>query len=140
MTGLAQLYLHPPATPLAFNPDIWLEQALQTPATGRADVVDFDGLKMMMLYYQAYQAIGDYRPAPRGLVRSAGEVSTAPTDTSGGRADPCVRQAEEMISAILLEQAALCDLRLPRSSMRKYAFHMAMAAARYEKCGLVRGA
>jgi hypothetical protein len=41
-------------------------------------------------------------------------------------------------SALLLEQAAIADLNLPKTSRRKYAFHMSMAAARYEKSGLVR--
>ena len=44
---------------------------------------------------------------------------------------------DEFSSALLLEQAAIADLHLPRPSRRKYAFHMAMAAARYEKCGYV---
>ena len=46
-------------------------------------------------------------------------------------------QAEEIPSAILLEQAALADLRLPKPAMRRYAFHLVMAAQRYEKCGQV---
>lgn len=73
MTGLAHLLLHPLSTPLTFNPDVWLEQALQTPSVGGG--VDLDGLKSMMLYYEAYRTIGDWRPAPAGLVRTAGEVS-----------------------------------------------------------------
>lgn len=64
--------MHPPSTPLNFNPDTWLEQALQTPSLG---AVDLDGLQAMMLYYEAYRFIGDWRPAPEGLVRTAGEVS-----------------------------------------------------------------
>lgn len=47
-------------------------------------------------------------------------------------------QIDEVSSALLLEQAAIADLNLPKTSRRKYAFHMAMAAARYEKSGLVR--
>lgn len=46
-------------------------------------------------------------------------------------------QVDEVPSAILLEQAAISDLHLPRVSRRKYAFHMTMAATRFEKCGLV---
>lgn len=42
---------------------------------------------------------------------------------------------DEFSSALLLEQAAISDLHLPRPSRRKYAFHMAMAAARFEKTG-----
>lgn len=72
MAGLSQLLLHPPLTPLTFNPDIWLEMALQTPM--ETDAVDLDGLQAMMLYYEAYRAIGDWRPASVGLVRTAGLV------------------------------------------------------------------
>lgn len=72
MAGLSQLLLHPPQTPLTFNPDIWLEMALQTPL--ETDAVDLDGLQAMMLYYEAYRAIGDWRPASVGLVRTAGLV------------------------------------------------------------------
>jgi hypothetical protein len=46
-------------------------------------------------------------------------------------------KGDEMVSALLLEQAALADLQLPMPSRRKFAFHMAMAAARYEKSGMV---
>lgn len=49
-----------------------------------------------------------------------------------------VSQADELSSALLLEQAAIADLHLPMPSRRKYAFHMSMAAARYEKTGMVR--
>lgn len=76
MAGLSQLLMHTPATPLTFNPDIWLEQALQTPLSLNAGGVDLDGLQAMMLYYETYRAIGDWRPAPAGLVRTAGEVSS----------------------------------------------------------------
>lgn len=72
MAGLSMLLLHPPSTPLNFNPDTALEQALLTPPTVG---VDLDGLKAMMLYYEAYRIIGDWRAAPMGLVRTAGEVS-----------------------------------------------------------------
>ncbi|KAI5480856.1 (transport protein particle) complex protein Trs85 [Pseudohyphozyma bogoriensis] len=114
MAGLSLLLNHPPGTPLTFNPDVYLEQALQTPPLGGFDL---DGLQSMMLYYEAYRIIGDWRPAPVGLIRTAGE-------------------SEEITSAVLLEQAAISDLMLPLPSKRKYGFHMTMAAARYEKTGL----
>ncbi|ORY80223.1 ER-golgi trafficking TRAPP I complex 85 kDa subunit-domain-containing protein [Leucosporidium creatinivorum] len=120
MAGLSHLLLHPPATPLPFNPDVYLSQATQTPwhlSGAQAGVVDLDGLKAVMLYYEAYRVVGDWRAAPEGLVRGAGEI-------------------DEISSALLLEQAALADLHLPKPSRRKYAFHLAMAAARYEKSGL----
>lgn len=44
-------------------------------------------------------------------------------------------QAEEVSSALLLEQAALADLRLPHPATRKFALHSVMAAHRYQACG-----
>lgn len=72
MAGLSQLLLHPPRTPLSFNPDVWLEQASLVPTS---ESVDLDALRMMMIYYEVYRVIQDWRPAPTGLVRTAGEVS-----------------------------------------------------------------
>lgn len=74
MAGLSQLLSHPPGTPLTFNPDAWLELAQQTPLGIAGGPVDLDGLQAMMFYYEAYRAIGDWRAAPVGLVRTAGEV------------------------------------------------------------------
>lgn len=81
MVGLSQLRLHPTGTPLTFNPDLSLESAMDI--GGGASIerslqgaagVDFDGLRAVLLYYDAYRAIGDWRAAERGLVRQAGEV------------------------------------------------------------------
>ncbi|SCZ90825.1 BZ3500_MvSof-1268-A1-R1_Chr1-3g02288 [Microbotryum saponariae] len=119
MMGLCLLLSHPTGQALTFNPDQYLEMAGASSST----TVDLDGLKAMMFYYEVYLAIPDLRPAPTGLVRTAGE-------------------AEEITSAVLLEQAALADLRLPRAHggmagrNRKFGFHMIMAAKRYEKCGV----
>ena len=71
MTGLSLLLLHPPGIPLASNPDIWLEQALEIPS---AETVELDSLQATMLYYEIYRIIGDWRPAPSGLIRTAGDV------------------------------------------------------------------
>ena len=71
MAGLSALLQHPPSTPLTFNPDSALEQALLIPSSIG---IDLDGLKAMMLYYEAYRLIGDWRAAPVGLVRTAGVV------------------------------------------------------------------
>lgn len=73
MAGLSLLRLHPSNTPLTFDPDIYLEQATQTPLHS-SRTVDLDGLRMMMLYYETYKVIKDWRPAPSGLVRTAGDV------------------------------------------------------------------
>ncbi|KAM0793278.1 hypothetical protein ACM66B_000739 [Microbotryomycetes sp. NB124-2] len=115
MVGLAQMLALPPDSRLTFNPDQWLELAAQSPVSGAAGI-DLDGIQAQMLYYEAYRAIGDWRFAPTGLLRTAGD-------------------ADELCSALLLEQAAIADLHQPRPLRRKYAFHMSMAAARYEKCG-----
>ncbi|KAK4054931.1 hypothetical protein OIV83_000855 [Microbotryomycetes sp. JL201] len=115
MVGLAQMLGLPSESRLTFNPDQWLELAAQSPLSNAAGV-DLDGIQAQMLYYEVYRALDDWRYAPSGLLRTAGD-------------------ADELCSALLLEQAALADLHLPRPLRRKYAFHMAMAAARYEKCG-----
>ncbi|KAK4058005.1 hypothetical protein OIO90_000744 [Microbotryomycetes sp. JL221] len=115
MCGLSQMLALTQDTAINFNPDQWLELASQTPTAASVNV-DLDGIQAMMLYYEVYRAHNDWRFAPNGLVRTAGE-------------------SDELCSALLLEQAAIADLHLPRSSKRKFAFHMSMAAARFEKCG-----
>ncbi|BGP28622.1 hypothetical protein JCM10296v2_000358 [Rhodotorula toruloides] len=128
MTGLCQLLqLSPPASPSApppalpsgFNPDHNLLLALQTPlASSTPAVGDFDSLRSTILYYDLYRLLTLTHSAPHALVRTAGEV-------------------EEVVSAVLLEQAALAEVMGDgRKRRRKYAFCMAMAAARYEKCGI----
>lgn len=76
MAGLAQLLQLTPGAGLTSNPDEWLLLAMQTPLAARAGAsVDFDALQATMLYYEAYRALGDWRAAPIGLERAAGEVS-----------------------------------------------------------------
>lgn len=78
MAGLSHLLLAPPSQPFTFNPDLYLQSATQTPwhlSGAQAGVVDLDGLKAVMMYYEAYRTVGDWRAAPEGLVRGAGEVS-----------------------------------------------------------------
>ncbi|GAA5861311.1 hypothetical protein JCM1840_005328 [Sporobolomyces johnsonii] len=121
MAGLSHLLAHPPEHPVPASPDAYLLAALQTPLPS-ASSIDLDGLRATMLYYEAYLSLGDCRFAPGMLVRAAGE-------------------ADEVANAVLLEQAALADLKLGeggrgRAHRRKYAVHMVMAAARYEKSGL----
>lgn len=86
MAGLSLLMLHPPNSPLTFNPDNALESALQVPPSSG---IDFDGLKAMMLYYEVYRSIGDWRAAPAGLVRTAGEVRPLSTEPFAPRTDDC---------------------------------------------------
>lgn len=78
MQGLSLLLAHPAGQPLSFNPDTYLSTASSSPlalANAQAGVVDLDGLKMMMMYYESYRVIGDWRAASVGLERTAGEVS-----------------------------------------------------------------
>ncbi|BGP21457.1 (transport protein particle) complex protein Trs85 [Rhodotorula toruloides] len=128
MAGLCQLLqLSPPASPSALppalpsglNPDYNLLLALQTPLAASTPAVgDFDSLRSTLLYYDLYRLFSLAHLAPYALVRTAGE-------------------AEEVVSAILIEQAALAEVMSGgRKRRRKYAFCMAMAAARYEKCGI----
>lgn len=72
MAGISQLLTHTTATPIPYNPDQWLQLAQQTSMTPSADL---DGLRATMLYYEAYRLIEDWRWAPQGLLRCAGEVS-----------------------------------------------------------------
>ncbi|BGO99248.1 hypothetical protein NBRC10513v2_000352 [Rhodotorula toruloides] len=128
MAGLCQLlqlsppappHAAPPALPSGFNPDHNLLLALQTPLAASTPAVgDFDSLRSTLLYYDLYRLLSLAHFAPHALVRTAGEV-------------------EEVVSAVLLEQAALAEaMGGGRKRRRKYAFCMAMAAARYEKCGI----
>lgn len=119
MAGLSQLLQLTPGAGLSSNPDDWLALAMQTPIGLQPGApIDMDALQAVMLYYEAYIALGDWRAAPAGLVRTAGE-------------------SEEVAAGLLLEQAAIADLHLPMPSRRKFGFHMTMAAARYEKSGIV---
>ena len=43
-------------------------------------------------------------------------------------------QEENLRAALLLEQAALCLLRVQPPSVRKFAFHMVLAGLRYNAC------
>lgn len=121
MAGLCHLLLSPPARllPASFNPDAALQDAAESSQPASGPTLDVDALRATLLYYDAYRSIvQDWRPAPSGLIRAAGLF-------------------EELASAILLEQAAIADLRLPKPATRKHALHMVMAAVRYERCGFV---
>jgi hypothetical protein len=116
----ASLSAPPPSLPSGLNPDLNLLAALQTPlATSTPAVGDFDSLRSTLLYYDLYRLLSLTHLSPHALVRTAGE-------------------AEEVVSAVLIEQAALAEVMGGgKQRRRKYAFCMAMAAARYEKCGIV---
>lgn len=128
------------------NPDAYLVAASSLSQLAPSPA-DYDALRATLLYYEMYRSLAPYAKrsacwslASDALVRTAGE-------------------ADEVVSAVLLEQAALADWKAPvgilggttggggglkagkegeiRGRRRKYAFHLAMAAARYEKCGIV---
>jgi hypothetical protein len=77
-------------------------------------------MRITILYYEAWKAIGEYRGVGLALVRAAGE-------------------ADEVPSAVLIEEAAAADVRGGKSQRgrRRRAFHLVMAARRYETAGLV---
>ncbi|GAA5866902.1 hypothetical protein JCM3774_004598 [Rhodotorula dairenensis] len=113
------------------NPDAYLVAAAalssssSSGGSSTAAAFDFDALRATVLYYELYRSLGAWALASAALVRTAGE-------------------ADEVVCAVLLEQAALADSNAPvgfaghsgKGRRRKYAFHLAMAAARYEKCGV----
>lgn len=120
------------------NPDAYLVAAASLSSLPPTPA-DYDSLRSTLLYYELYKLLAHAVPtawtlASDALVRTAGE-------------------AEEVVSAVLLEQAAKADWHTPvgilaggssgasnKGRRRKYAFHLAMAAARYEKCGIVSSA
>jgi hypothetical protein len=135
MYGLCLLLSHPyflPSTPP--NPptspfttlqhtDIssWLEQAVIA-YNNRAppSQIQLEALRITVLYYEAWKMIGEWRGVGNALVRAAGE-------------------AEEVPSAVMIEEAAAADVKGGRSQrgQRRRAFHLVMAARRYETAGLV---
>lgn len=135
MYGLALLLSHHyflPSTPptLPSSPcttlqhtDIssWLEQAvLAYQERAPQNQIQLDALRITILYYEAWKTIGEWRGVGLALVKSAGD-------------------AEEVPSAVMIEEAAAADVNGGRSQRgrRKRAFHLVMAARRYETAGLV---
>jgi len=49
-----------------------------------------------------------------------------------------IKQSSDLRNGLFLEQAAHCYLKLPRASIRKYAFHMIMAGHRFNRADQVR--
>ena len=139
MFGLSIIMTTPPRTRLDVDP--FLEQAVLTYSS--RGTAQLDAMRSTLLYYEGYRTIGEWRSVGPALLRAAGDVSDPFMNLRQyGQiliASPflCLSQVEEIPSAILLEQAALADLRLLKPAMRRYAFHLVMAAQRYEKCGQV---
>ncbi|PWN32069.1 uncharacterized protein FA14DRAFT_162337 [Meira miltonrushii] len=86
--------------------------------------LQLDGLRATLLFYEAYRGLSFYRSAPAALVRTANEGSSEDENDL------------EVVAAMLLEQAALVNLRQSgKPALRKCALHLIMAAHRYRKCG-----
>lgn len=131
MYGLSQLLSHnyfmpntPPSAPATFTTlqhteiSSWLEQAvISYSARGGPHL---DALRITVLYYEAWKAINEWRGVGAALVRAAGE-------------------ADEVPCAVIVEEAASADVKGGKSKRgrRRQAFHLVMAARRYEKTGLV---
>ncbi|RXK41319.1 hypothetical protein M231_01469 [Tremella mesenterica] len=134
MLGLSLLLSHPyflPSSPPAeltspfttlqhTDISLWLEQAVvayhsHTPAAE----VQTDALRATILYYEAWKMIGEWRGVGLALVKSAGE-------------------ADEVPNAVIIEEAASADVKGGKSDKgkRRRAFHLVMAATRYETAGL----
>ncbi|KAK0534038.1 hypothetical protein OC835_002828 [Tilletia horrida] len=73
-------------------------------------------IRASLLFYEAQRSIQDWRNVEPVLIRAAGF-------------------AEEISSAIFLEQAALANLRQARPALRKFAVRLVMAGHRYHDCG-----
>jgi len=73
-------------------------------------------IRASLLFYEAQRYIRDWRNVEPVLIRAAGF-------------------AEEISSAIFLEQAALANLRQSRPALRKFAVRLVMAGHRYQACG-----
>ena len=126
---LSHTYFHPstppkqPSSPFTTlqHTDIssWLEQAvLAYQGRAPANQIQLDALRITILYYEAWKMIGEWRGVGGALVRAAGE-------------------AEEVPSAVMIEEAAAADTKKAQRGLRRRAFHLVLAAQRYEKTGLV---
>jgi hypothetical protein len=125
MFGLAHLMMMLVTKSAPIDVDSYLASAcasyMAAPRT-LGSQVQLDGLRATLLYYEAYRALNFYRSAPGALARAA-EAGSGENDI-------------EVAGAVLLEQAALADLRQPgRPSLRKHAAHLVLAAHRYRDCG-----
>ncbi|OCF74953.1 hypothetical protein I204_03799 [Kwoniella mangroviensis CBS 8886] len=133
MYGLCLLLSHPfflpsspPTKPVSFtnlqHTEItsWLEQAVtayhqHSPITQ----IQLDALRITVLYYEAWKAIGEWRSVGYCLVKGSGE-------------------SDEVPSAVMIEEAAAADVKGGKSQKgkRRRAFHLVLAARRFETAGL----
>ena len=98
----------------------WLEQAVVAYQSRiPPSQIQLDAMRITILYYEAWKAIGEYRGVGAALVRAAGE-------------------ADEVPSAVFIEEAAAADVKLGKGrGKRRRALHLVTAAGRYETAGLV---
>lgn len=99
----------------------WLEQAVMT-YYGSGQGIQLDALRATVLYYESWKMIGEWRGVGAALVRAAGD-------------------AEEVVGAVMIEEAAQADLRGGKDpngrGRRRRAFNLVTAGRRYETAGLV---
>ncbi|WWC68664.1 uncharacterized protein I206_102596 [Kwoniella pini CBS 10737] len=134
MYGLCLLLSHPfflPSSPPTMKPipftnlqhteiTSWLEQAItayhqHSPITQ----IQLDALRITVLYYEAWKAIGEWRSVGYALVKGSGD-------------------SDEVPSAVMIEEAAAADVKGGKTQKgnRRRAFHLVLAARRYETAGL----
>lgn len=123
MFGLSHLMIMMASASTPIDVDSYLASACslyRTPSTSGSSGALLRPLRATLLYYEAYQALEYYKSAPLALVRAA--------------EDPVADL--EVMAAMLLEQAAIANLRASiRPAVRKWAFHLVMAGHRYQQCG-----
>ncbi|WVQ79020.1 hypothetical protein IAT38_001112 [Cryptococcus sp. DSM 104549] len=98
----------------------WLEQAVVAyHQRGPSTQIQLDALRITVLYYEAWKALGEWRGVGAALLKGAGE-------------------ADEVPSAVLIEEAAAADTKGGKSvrGRRRSAFDLLLAARRYETAGL----
>ncbi|WWC87846.1 uncharacterized protein L201_002743 [Kwoniella dendrophila CBS 6074] len=99
----------------------WLEQSItlyqqNSPYTQ----IQLDALRITVLYYEAWKAINEFRSISYFLVKGSGEYDEVP-------------------SAVIIEEAAQADIKgisNNKKGRRRRAFHLVLAARRYETAGL----
>ncbi|CAD6933213.1 unnamed protein product [Tilletia controversa] len=115
MLGLCQLLqASASATASSAEAEALLGQACHEFSLGNH--TQLSAIRASLLFYEAQRSIRDWRNVESVLIRAAGF-------------------AEEISSAIVLEQAAFANLRQPKPALRKFAVRLVMAGHRYNDCG-----
>ncbi|PWN20691.1 hypothetical protein BCV69DRAFT_312642 [Microstroma glucosiphilum] len=123
MFGLSHLMIMLSSQSPPIDVDSYLASACmqyRLPVSKASSNVLLRPLRATLLYYEVYRALDYYRSAPSALIRAAQDPG-ADLDVMG---------------AMLIEQAAITDLRIfDRPALRKMALHLVMAGHRYQECG-----